>query len=144
MVPPTTPFGIAVFKTVEDRGYGIQLVTGDLGADFLRYKAEHSQTENGILKAYSLSVGDNSVERQYAVFDGLTAPISPLTLRSNEAVEFEIDDSLFSVALDPGVSSLIRIANGVPEVIVHDDSHQHGSIFELPAGYEWFSEKRTK
>jgi len=116
MVPPTTRFGNAVFKAVEDKGYGIQLVSGDLGRSFLRYKAEISQTETGMLESYSLTVGQTSIERQYAVVNGRTVPASAVTLRSDETIDTDIDDQLFTASFDPKYSSIIAINNGMPKI----------------------------
>jgi len=117
MVEPTTPIGEAVFKAVEDKGYGIQIVAGDLGDNFLRYKAEISQTESGLREIYSLSVANTEVQRQYAVVDGTTRPTSPVTVRTNSVIDSDLDDSLFGVLLERSVSSVIEVNAVVPQVV---------------------------
>lgn len=130
MLMPTTPIGKAVFKAVEDQGYGIQIVEGDLGDNFLRYKAELSQTESGLLEVYSLSAANHSVQRQYAVIDGKTTPTSPITVRTDSVIESDLDDSLFGVLLDRAVSSVIEINTAVPEVVVFNEQDDgHGTQF---------------
>lgn len=127
MLMPKTNFGKAVLSTVESKGYGVQLVSGDLGTDFLRYKAELSQTENGMLESYSLSVGAISVARQYAVVDGNTVPTSSVTLRSNETIYDDVDDEIFGVftaAFDPSISNIIQLDNGVPQVQQFNEPEQ--------------------
>lgn len=121
MLEPSTLIGEAVFKVVDDRGYGIQIVSGDLGDNFLRYKGEISQTESGVLELYSLSVANTKVERQYRVVNGKTLPISPVTLSTDAILEDELDDSRFGERLDRSISSIVQIDTGVPEVIVHDE-----------------------
>jgi len=119
LVKPQTDFGKAVLSTIEDEGYGVQLVSGDLGSDFLRYKAELSQTENGMLESYSISVGAINVEREYAVINGKTVPTSPITVRSNETIYDEVDDEIFGVfteSYDPSVSAIIQLDSDVPEL----------------------------
>lgn len=121
MVSPTTPIGKAVFKAVEDQGYGIQIVTGDLGDNFLRYKAEISQTESGLLEIYSLSVANTNIQRQYGIVDGKTQPTSPVTVRTDSIIDGELDDSLFDVLLERSVSSVVEINTSVPEVVVFNE-----------------------
>lgn len=121
MLSPTTPIGKAVFETVEDQGYGIQIVTGDLGNNFLRYKAELSQTENGLLEVYTLSVANHSVQRQYAVLDGRTVPTSAVTVRTDSVIESDLDDSLFGVLLERSVSSVIEINANIANVMVFNE-----------------------
>ena len=134
MVEPKTKFGKAVFDTIEAEGYGVQLVSGDLGSDFLRYKAELSQTENGMLESYSLSVGEIRVEREYAVIDGKTVPTSPVTLRSNETVFDEVDDAIFTTTYDPAISSIIQVGNNkaAPEIQRLDQPLKERAMGFLP------------
>ena len=134
MLKPETDFGKAVYKTIESEGYGVQLVSGDLGSDFLRYKAELSQTENGILESYSLSVGDINVERQYAVIDGNTVPTSPVRVRSNETIYDEVDDAIFTALNDPSVSSIVQVKTNVsqPQVKRLDQTPKQRAFGFLP------------
>jgi len=132
MLQPTTPIGDAVFNAVKNQGYGIQIVTGDLGNNFLRYKAELSQTESGLQEVYSLAVGDHSVSRQYTVDNGATVPISPVTIQTNGVVESPLDDSLFGLFLENSVSSVIEINTKVPDVVVYKEDNDSADGSQEP------------
>jgi len=121
MVSPSTPIGKAVYKAVEDEGYGIQIVSGDIGDNFLRYKAEISQTESGLLEVYSLSVANTEIQRQYGIIDGKTSPTSPVTIRTDSAINGQLDDSLFGVLLERSISSVIEVNTAVPQVVVFNE-----------------------
>ena len=118
IVKPTTPIGQALFDKLSDKGYGMQLVSGDVGDNFIRYKAESSQTEQGALELYSLAVQNIRVERQYALVDGKTVPISPVTLTTDEPVEIVVDDRLFEIEYDPEISRVVVVDASVPELVL--------------------------
>ncbi len=124
MIEPSTPIGRAVLKAVQDQGYGVQIVSGDLGDNFLRYKAELSQTESGLLEIYSLSAGNHEVHRQYTIIDGKTTPTSPVTVKTDSVISGELDDSLFGVLLERSVSSVIEINSSATEVLVYAEKNK--------------------
>ena len=115
IVKPNTPIGQALFDKLSEKGYGVQLVSGDVGKNFIRYKVGTSQTEQGTKEVYSLAVQNIRAEREYALVDGKTVPTSPVTLLTDSPAEMELDDSLFGVDIDPETSKVVVVDGRLPE-----------------------------
>ena len=118
IVEPKTPVGQALSDKLSEKGYGVQVVPGDVGDNFIRYKAEVSQTEQGAQELYSLAVRNIRVERQYTKVDGKTVPISPVTVTTDEPFEADLDDRLFGVEIDPEISQVLVVDSSAPELVV--------------------------
>ncbi len=115
---PETPFAEALYNQLNERGYGVQLVSGDVGANFIRYEARPLETDQGTVELYSMSVRDVTVERQYWVMDGKSVPTSPVTLTTDVVREVDLDDRLFEAELDPEISRVVYVDTGAPEVVL--------------------------
>jgi len=96
MVEPSTAFGKEMFDAIELIGYGIQMVEGDLGKHFLSYKAENSQTQDGYRNAYSVSIGEIHVEREYTRTGAELTPTSPIAVSGVREQPIASDDGLKS------------------------------------------------
>ena len=115
IVKPNTPIGLALFDKLSEKGYGVQLVSGDVGKNFIRYRVGTLQTEQGIKEVYSLAVQNIRAEREYALVDGKTVPTSPVTLLTDLPAEVEVDDSLFGVNIDSETSRVVVVDGRLPE-----------------------------
>ena len=135
MVKPSTPFGEAVFREIEDRGYGIQLVSGDLGNTFLSYKAEQSQTESGFVNRYSINGKGVSLEREYMTIDNNVMPTSPISVRGSQIHGATPDDEIFEMTPESHISTALELDNGEPEVIVY--ASLNTGVVEKPKGGEF-------
>lgn len=125
---PSTPFGNAVFKEIEAQGYGIQLVSGDLGNTFLRYKAEISQSESGYKNSYSLDVSGTSIEREYITEGRHIMPSSAVTVKGTHADDLVLDDGLFEYPPDANISHVVIIEDETPEIIFYASSNTEPTI----------------
>ena len=115
IVKPNTPIGQALFDKLSEKGYGVQLVSGDVGKNFIRYKVGTSQTEQGTKEVYSLAVQNIRAEREYALVNGKTVPTSPVTLLTDSPAEVEVDDRLFGANIDPETSKVVVVDGRLPE-----------------------------
>ena len=115
IVKPRTPIGQALFDKLSEKGYGVQLVSGDVGKNFIRYRVGTLQTEQGIKEVYSLAVQNIRAEREYALIDGRTVPTSPVTLLTDLPAEVEVDDSLFGVNINSETSRVVVVDGRLPE-----------------------------
>ena len=141
MVKPSNALGEYVFKSVEDHGYGIQLVTGDLGDSYLSYAHQASVDENGFRNTYILSVGKVIIERDYKKEENGVIPISAMVVTASSSQDINIDDTMFPNLEDSSVSRAEFITSAKPVIVSLVKpklsatkhivvSHDHANIFD--------------
>ena len=115
---PATPFGRRVVARLDEAGYGIQEVSADQGAHYVRYRAERAETETGERTRYRVAIGPVAVERDYRVVAGETLPGSPLSVQGTEPREnVRLNDDLF--ADEPSAAlSAVRFDEGEEPAVV--------------------------
>lgn len=93
---PSTPFGLALVRALEDAGYGLQRVSADQGLNYLSYRRRVAQTDAGEVIDYGLSIGRISLDREYVERDGRVFPASLLTVSGTSAADsIVVDDEIF-------------------------------------------------
>lgn len=91
-------FAIALRRSLEDAGYAIRIsgfATGEQPVSFSVTK--RSDATVGPVKTYTVSAGDISVRRSYAISeDGMLKPIAAMQVRGADASQVTVNDELFS------------------------------------------------
>lgn len=118
VIQPKTPIGQALFDQLSQKGYGVQLVSGDVGDNFIRFSVEASQSDQGDREFYSLAVRNIVIERQYALVDGKTVPMSVVTLKTDAPEPVSVDDGLFDADIASELSQVTVVDVSAPEVVV--------------------------
>lgn len=94
---PKTAFGNTLIRALEDVGFGIQHVSADQGLNYVTYGKRLAETEAGLVKDFSISVGDIEVKREYDITDKGVFPTSLLLIRGTQKiVDIVLDDSIFT------------------------------------------------
>ena len=93
---PTTAYGNALVRALEDAGFGLQRVSADQGTHFVSYSKRLSETESGLVTDYELSVGDVSLRREYSEQGPFIYPSSLMNVSGAETItDIELSDSIF-------------------------------------------------
>jgi hypothetical protein len=93
---PTTAYGNALVRALEDAGFGMQQVSADQGQNYVSYSKRLSETEAGLVTDYELSVGRISLRREFSVDGNLIYPSSLMTIRGSDAIrDIVLSDSIF-------------------------------------------------
>ncbi|PID62318.1 MAG: hypothetical protein CSB44_04290 [Gammaproteobacteria bacterium] len=93
---PQSAFGNAVIRSLEDAGFGMQLVSADQGVNYVSYEKSDAQTDIGPVTRYAISVGNIRVSREYDVVDDAIFPSSLLTISGTRfAEDIELADDIF-------------------------------------------------
>jgi len=113
-LPPTTAFGNTALRALEDAGYALQYVGGDVGPAYVDYSRRVGETATGTVLEYQLSVGEVVLSREYAIEDGAIFPASLVRLRgSTMQRELELSDDLF---VEQGTSSARAFVSGTRDL----------------------------
>jgi len=126
-----TAFGKVLQKTVLDAGYGQQKVSGDLGKNLLRYRAENAETETGYRTLYRVEIGEHFAEREYQlIMNGLVAS-SPLRVSgSNSRLELN-DERFIRTGMNSEHSYVVAQAEKEPEIKEFHLSATAVPVFDL-------------
>ncbi|MBX2825569.1 MAG: hypothetical protein KTR33_12620 [Gammaproteobacteria bacterium] len=107
-----TSLSRAVTSGFRERGYGLQKVSADQGANFLNHEVTAlAEADGGRQYRYTLGVGALSVERHYVDLGAQIYPASPMVVRganSASASDVTLDLELFQIE-DKDLSYLFRI-----------------------------------
>jgi len=115
---PATPFGRRVLARLDEAGYGIQEVSADQGAHYVRYRAERAETETGERTRYRIAIGPVAVERDFRIVGGETQPGSPQNVYGAATQDgLLLNDDLFADAPPAALSSVTFDADGEPAVV---------------------------
>jgi len=95
MSQPTTPFGRAIEKHVIDAGYGHQLVDGDMGLYFLRYRVVRTETQAGYTRLFRMIIGDIALEREFQNVEGHLTPVSAMRIKGSRTNQIRLNDDIF-------------------------------------------------
>ncbi len=94
---PTTAYGNAIVRALEDAGFGMQRVSADQGQNYVSYSKRLSETESGLVTDYELTVGKISLRREYSVQNGHIYPSSLMTIDGAASIaDIELADSIFA------------------------------------------------
>ncbi len=111
-----TPFGNILVNEIAKTGYGLQVVEGDLGANLIRFRAASSESELGYRTLYRVEIGDQYVEREFAVTNGQVQPTSPMRV-SGSNNEILLNDTSFGLNNDIAEHSyVIAKSEAVPQI----------------------------
>ena len=94
---PSTVFGHAIVRALEDVGYGLQVVSADQGKNYVTYSKRLSETESGWISDYSLGVGKVQISREYRVQEDAIYPSSLMSVSGATGIEgVELADNIFA------------------------------------------------
>ena len=94
---PSTAYGNAIVRALEEAGFGLQRVSADQGQHYVSYSKRLSETESGLVTDYDLSVGRVGLRREYSVIGNLIYPSSLMTISGTEALrDIELTDAIFA------------------------------------------------
>lgn len=94
---PSTVFGHAIVRALEDVGYGLQVVSADQGKNYVSYSKRLSETESGLINDYSLGVGKVQVSREYQVQEDSIYPSSLMSVSGAAGIDgVELADDIFA------------------------------------------------
>jgi len=119
-----------MLSALAEKGYGIQLVDADQGANLLNHKAEDVQNGSDLIsRRHTLQVGRLELARDYAIVNELARPTGPLNVAGSRR-RIVIDDERFgdSIANDRLVS---RIAFSLTNDLRPGDTPRI-SLLQLP------------
>lgn len=118
-----------LLAVLAERGYGLQLVDADQGANLLEHVIENLGSNNSPSTRHTLKVGRLEIAREYTTVNGKTRPVSPLMV-SGSRRRINLDDSRFgqTVANDQLVS---RIAFSVSDAVAPEDTRRI-SLLQVP------------
>ncbi len=120
---------IGLLDTLAERGYGLQLVDADQGANLLQYSTEVIGDSESGSKRHTLKIGQLAIAREYTTINDKIRPVSPLMVAGSRR-RINLDDSRFgeTVANDQLVS---RIAFSVSDDIDPEDTRRI-SLLQIP------------
>lgn len=94
---PTSAFGHAVVRALEDAGFGLQLVSADQGRNYVSYSKRLAETESGFVTDYMLAVGKIVLTREYVEENDAVYPSSLMQISGTESVaDIDLADNIFS------------------------------------------------
>ena len=94
---PTTSFGHALIRAMEDAGFGLQLVSADQGINYVSYSKRVSETESGPVTDYMLAVGKIDLSREYIVENNSVFPSSLMKINGTDSIaDIDLADNIFA------------------------------------------------
>lgn len=120
---------IGLLGILSERGYGVQLVDADQGANLLAHSVETIGTRESPSQRHTVRIGRLAIAREYTTVNGKTRPVSPLIVAGSRR-RINLDDSRFGdvVANDALVS---RIAFSVSDDVSPEDTRRI-SLLQVP------------
>jgi len=94
---PTTAFGHALIRALEDAGFGVQLVSADQGRNYVSYSKRLSETESGLVTDYVLSIGKIGLTREYIEENNAVYPSSLMKISGTDSIaDIDLADNIFA------------------------------------------------
>lgn len=121
--------GAGLLAQLAERGYGLQLVDADQGANLLRHTIDSLGSSGSVTRKHTLQVGRLELAREYTDVGGNFRPVSPLSVAGSRR-RITLDDARFgdSIANDRLVS---RIAFSIASDVEPGDTPRI-SLLQLP------------
>jgi len=118
-----------LLAALAERGYGLQLVDADQGANLIKHNFVDIETGETPTRRHTLKVGRLELTREYASVNGVTRPTGPLSVAGSRR-RISLDDSRFgdSIANDRLIS---RIAFSITNDVEPGDTPRI-SLLQLP------------
>jgi len=118
-----------LLSLLAERGYGLQIVDADQGANLLNHQIDQLQTGDTPTSRHTLQVGRLELAREYTTVNGNTRPTSPLSVAGSRR-RISLDDSRFgeTIANDRLIS---RIAFSITNDVQPGDTPRI-SLLQLP------------
>ena len=120
---------IGLLDQLAKRGYGLQLVDADQGANLLNHSTNPTGTAGSVTTKHTLQVGRLELAREYATVNGKIRPVGPLSVAGSRR-RIALDDSRFgdAVANDRLIS---RIAFSIASDVEQGETPRI-SLLQLP------------
>lgn len=98
MAEAETPFGEMLRSAIEIAGYGLQIVSGDQGPNYVSYAVRQAQTDGGDVNDYLIRINDIEVRREYNFTSTGVYPASVMYITGVEQDlgKLQLNDHIFS------------------------------------------------